>query len=204
MLKVGITGGIGSGKSTVAKIFASLGIPVYDADSAAKNLVLTNPRVRQQIINTFGEASYQNGLYNKTHISEIVFRDKKKLELLNSYIHPATIEDANNWFLTQNAPYALKEAALIFESKSNKTLDFVIGVFAPIDVRIQRTMIRDGISEEEVKARINRQMNETEKMKLCDFVIDNSGRESVITQVMDVHISLTGKALNAKEKVSAL
>lgn len=199
MLKVGITGGIGSGKSTVAKIFASLGIPVYDADRAAKRLVLTDLAMRRNIIEHFGEASYINGQYNKQHISQIVFNDKQKLELLNSIIHPATITDANKWFARQSAPYALKEAALIFESDSRKFLDYVIGVFAPEEIRIQRTIEREGISPEQVKARIDKQMNEDEKMKRCDFIIDNSGAESVISQVLDLHVTLTGIALNTKE-----
>jgi len=196
MLKVGITGGIGSGKSTVAKIFASLGIPVYDADRAAKRLVLTDETMRKKIIEHFGEASYVNGQYNKQHISTIVFSDKEKLALLNSIIHPATINDANNWFLNQNAPYALKEAALIFESDSQKHLDYIIGVFAPEHIRIQRTIDREGISADAVKARIEKQMNEDEKMSLCNYIVDNSGKESVISQVLEIHVNLCGISLN--------
>lgn len=205
MLKIGITGGIGSGKSTVAKIFSSLGIPVYDADRAAKRLVLTDLAMRRNIIEHFGETSYVNGQYNKQHIANIVFNDKEKLELLNSIIHPATILDANNWFSRQNAPYALKEAALIFESSSQGNLDYVIGVFAPEDIRIQRTIEREeGISREQVKSRINKQMNEDEKMNRCDFVIDNSGSVSVITQVLEVHVNLSGISLNKKEMADKL
>ena len=192
MLKVGITGGIGSGKSTVAKIFASLGIPVYDADRAAKRLVLTDPDMRRKITEYFGEASYLNGQYNRQHIARIVFQDKEKLELLNSIIHPATIRDANDWFLHQNAPYALKEAALIFESSGRQYLDYVIGVFAPETTRVNRTIEREGITAEQVKARISKQMNEEEKMNRCDFVIDNSGSESVISQALELHVHLCG------------
>lgn len=200
MLKVGITGGIGSGKSTVAKIFASLGIPVYDADRAAKRLVLTDGDMRRNIIEHFGEEAYLNGQYNKQYISKIVFNNKEKLELLNTIIHPATIEDANNWFLRQDAPYSLKEAALIFESDSQKHLDYVIGVFAPEAIRIQRTIDREGITAEQVKARIEKQMNEDEKMGRCNFVIDNSGKESVISQVLEIHVNLTGISLQKKEE----
>ena len=192
MLKVGITGGIGSGKSTVAKIFSSLDIPVFDADRAAKRLVLVDSTVRASIINHFGAESYINGQYNRQHIADIVFENKDKLNLLNSIIHPATIAYASNWFLKQrSSAYALKEAALIFESNGEKNLDFVIGVFAPLNIRIQRTMERDGLSEDQVMARIERQMNEDEKMKRCDFVIDNGGSSSVISQVLDTHINLT-------------
>lgn len=200
MLKVGITGGIGSGKSTVAKIFASLGIPVYDADRAAKRLVLTDLDMRKKIIENFGPESYLNGQYNRTYISHIVFNNKQKLGLLNEIIHPATIRDANKWFLRQDAPYALKEAALIFESDSKKHLDYVIGVYAPQSLRILRTVERDGITEEQVKTRIAKQMDEEEKMRLCDFVIDNSGAISVISQALEVHVQLSGIALNTKKE----
>lgn len=200
MLKVGITGGIGSGKSTVAKIFASLGIPVYDADRAAKRLVLTDLDIRKKIIENFGPESYLNGQYNRTYISHIVFNNKQKLGLLNEIIHPATIRDANKWFLRQDAPYALKEAALIFESDSKKHLDYVIGVYAPQSLRILRTVERDGITEEQVKTRIAKQMDEEEKMRLCDFVIDNSGAISVISQALEVHVQLSGIALNTKKE----
>ncbi len=198
MLKVGITGGIGSGKSTVAKIFSSLGIPVYDADRAAKRLVLTDLDMRKKIIENFGSESYINGQYNRRYISQIVFNNKQKLDLLNQIIHPATIRDANRWFLTQDAPYALKEAALIFESNSQKHLDYVIGVYAPEEIRIQRTIEREGISADEVKARINKQMDENEKMNLCDYVIDNSGSVSVITQALEVHVNLSGISKHAE------
>ncbi|MFV0606245.1 MAG: dephospho-CoA kinase [Niabella sp.] len=168
MLKIGITGGIGSGKSTVAKIFSSLGIPVYDADRAAKRLVLTDLEMRQQIIQHFGQDAYIKGQYNKKYISEIVFSNREKLNLLNSIIHPATIADANRWFTRQEALYALKEAALIFESNSRQYLDYVIGVFAPEAIRIQRTIEREGITSEQVKDRIAKQMNEDEKMRFCN------------------------------------
>lgn len=200
MLKVGITGGIGSGKSTIANIFSSLGIPLYDADRAAKRLVLSDLEMRQNIITHFGVESYVQGQYNKKYISDIVFNNKEKLDLLNSIIHPATIADANRWFSRQDAPYALKEAALIFESDSGRFLDYVIGVYAPEDIRIKRTIEREGISETQVKARMSKQMNEEEKMKLCDFVIDNSGSESVITQVLELHVNLSGIALTTAEK----
>ncbi len=198
MLKVGITGGIGSGKSTVAKIFSSLGIPVYDADRAAKRLVLTDLDMRKKIIENFGSESYINGQYNRRYISQIVFNNKQKLDLLNQIIHPATIRDANRWFLTQDAPYALKEAALIFESNSQKHLDYVIGVYAPEEIRIQRTIERESISADEVKARINKQMDENKKMNLCDYVIDNSGSVSVITQALEVHVNLSGISKHAE------
>lgn len=201
MLKVGITGGIGSGKSTVARIFASLGIPVYDADRAAKRLLLTDDNIRHRITEHFGEASYKNGQYNKQHIAEIVFNNDDKLKLLNAIIHPATINDANNWFLHQTAaPYAIKEAALIFESGSEKYLDIVIGVFAPEDIRIQRIVERENTTAAHVITRMKKQMHEDEKMGRCNYVINNSGKESLISQVVELHVTLTGIALQQKQE----
>lgn len=204
MLKVGITGGMGSGKSTIARIFSTFGIPVYDADRAAKRLVLTNNNIRHSIIKHFGEASYINGQYNKQHIAAIVFNNEEKLKLLNAIIHPATISDANNWFLQQTAPYALKEAALIFESGSEKYLDMVIGVFAPEEIRIQRIIERENTTAEHVIARMKKQMAEDEKMSRCNYVINNSGKESVISQVVQLHITLTGIAIHPTKKADSV
>lgn len=204
MLKVGITGGMGSGKSTIARIFSSFGIPVYDADRAAKRLVLTNNNIRHSIIKHFGKASYINGQYNKQHIAAIVFNNEEKLKLLNAIIHPATISDANNWFLQQTAPYALKEAALIFESGSEKYLDMVIGVFAPEEIRIQRIIERENTTAEHVIARMKKQMAEDEKMSRCNYVINNSGKESVISQVVQLHVTLTGIAIQPTKKADSV
>lgn len=190
MLKIGLTGGIGSGKSTIAKIFFTLGIPVYDADSAAKKLMVTSPQIKQGIIETFGEEAYIGGQLNRPYIASIVFNNEEKLKQLNNITHPVTIQDSVDWFNMQDAPYAIKEAALIFESDSHKHLDYVIGVYSPEKLRIERTMKRDNITEEKVRERINKQMNEEQKMKLCDFVIDNSGTQSVIEQVYQLHIKL--------------
>jgi dephospho-CoA kinase len=187
MLKVGITGGIGSGKSTIAKIFEVLGIPVYYADDAAKRLMNEDDALKEKIEKAFGEETYNNGLLNRAYLSSVVFNSPEKLELLNSIVHPATIADADKWMQQQNTPYVLKEAALIFESGSNKKLDKVIGVFTPAEQRIQRVMQRDNISEEAVKARMSKQMNEDEKMRLCDYVINNDEQEMVIPQVLKIH-----------------
>lgn len=196
MLKIGITGGIGSGKSTVAKIFATLAIPVYDADIAAKNLMNTNETVKSNIIKYFGEESYKNNMLNRSYLSSIVFKSKEKLQLLNSITHPVTIANANEWFQKEQAPYALKEAALIFESNSNQYLDYVIGVAAPEAIRIMRIMQRNNLSKEDVLKIMSRQMDEDEKMKRCDFIIDNSGKASVIQQVFKLHQQLLQMAGN--------
>lgn len=190
MLKIGITGGIGSGKSTVAKIFAILGIPVYYADGAAKRLMETNAELQQSLTAVFGDQLYQDGQLNRPFLANLVFNDADKLAQLNALVHPATLKDAEEWMQRQTAPYCLKEAALIFESGSQQNLDYVIGVYAPESLRIQRVVQRDGVKQEQVLARMNKQINETIKMRLCDFVIANDEQQMVIPQVMALHEKL--------------
>jgi dephospho-CoA kinase len=194
MLKVGLTGGIGSGKSTVAEAFRVLGVPVYNADSRSKVLVNQHPDLKRRIINSFGEESYLNGIYNRKYIASIVFQDAAKLSLLNSLIHPYTIADAESWFAAQQAAYALKEAAILFESGADKYVDIVIGVTAPVHLKIDRIIQRDGITAIEIMDRMNRQMDEEEKMKLCDWVIVNDETASIIDQVLTIHETLLRKS----------
>jgi len=190
MLKVGLTGGIGSGKSTIAKIFEVLGIPVYYADDAAKQIMNTDKQLKEALVKNFGEKTYEGGQLNRPYLASLVFADKQKLELLNSLTHPATIRDANRWILQQTSPYIIKEAALLFESGANKYLDHVIGVFAPPELRIRRAMERDNTTREEVLQRMSRQMDEEAKMKLCDFIITNDEQHLVIPQVQQLHEQL--------------
>ncbi len=187
LLKIGLTGGIGSGKSTVAQMFAVLGIPVYSADEASKRLMVENEELKSAIIHHFGKDSYVDGNLNREYLAKLVFNDNEKLSLLNSLVHPATLSDAASWIKKQVAPYIIKEAALIFESGSNKSLDYVIGVDAPKDLRIQRAMLRDNISAQQVEDRINKQMDEQEKLQLCDYVIVNNEHQLVIPQVIALH-----------------
>jgi len=187
MLTIGLTGGIGSGKTTVAKIFEVLGIPVYYADEEAKRIMNEDETLRTKIIALFGDEAYSNGVLNRRHISAIVFKDKGKLQQLNAIVHPVTIADSDRWFRSQTTPYAIKEAALIFESGSNKRLDYVIGVSSPIDLRIKRVMSRDNVSKSEIERRIQNQMSEEEKMKLCDFLIFNDEEQLMIPQVLALH-----------------
>src|SRR5436190_18360665 len=171
MLKVGITGGIGSGKSTVAKVFEVLGIPVYYADDAAKRLMNEDEELKEKILQHFGNDMYTNGKLDRKQMAELVFSSPVKLDQLNKLVHPATIADAENWMKRQTSAYTLKEAALIFESGAQENLDSVIGVSAPAPLRMQRAIKRDNIKKEEVIARMDKQMDETIKMKLCNFVI---------------------------------
>ena len=187
MLKIGLTGGIGSGKTTVARIFEVLGIPVYYADDAAKELMNEDKDLRQQIIENFGTQSYIDGKLNRSFLAEVVFSDPEKTQLINSIIHPATIANAEKWMQIQRAPYAIKEAALIFEANAQKNLDLVIGVSSRYELRMQRVISRDGINEDAVKKRMENQMDEKQKMDRCDFVIYNNESALLIPQVFELH-----------------
>lgn len=187
MLRIGITGGIGSGKSTVADIFNVLGIPVYRSDDASKRLMVEDKELKKNIIESFGEESYINGILNRKYLAAQVFNDSQKIALLNSFVHPATINDARQWMEKQHTSYIIKEAALIFESGSEKFLDYVIGVKSPVDLRVSRAMKRDSVTREQVEARMKLQMDEDEKMKSCDFIIINDEQQMLIPQVLLLH-----------------
>jgi dephospho-CoA kinase len=187
MLKIGLTGGIGSGKTTVARVFETLGIPVYYADNRTKELMNNNSTVKENILAHFGAESYINNELDRKYLASVVFNNKEKLELLNSITHPVTIKDAEEWMQQQKTPYAIKEAALLFESGAVEHLDQVIGVYAPQHIRVKRVMERDGLPAEEVMKRIGRQLDEDMKMKLCDHVITNNELELVIPQVVKLH-----------------
>ena len=195
---LGLTGGIGSGKSIVARVFENLGIPVYNADTAAKRLMEEDPELRASISFLFGEDAYLNGKLNRSYISSVVFRDHNKLEALNALVHPVTIRDGETWMKKQQSPYAIKEAALIFESGTQSQLDLVIGVSAPRHIRIQRVIQRDNVTREDVLKRMNNQISETIKMRLCDHVIINDDAQLVIPQVLLLHDELLRIAASKK------
>ena len=187
MLRIGLTGGIGSGKTTVAKIFEVLQVPVYYADAASKRLYHTDKELMQNLKQHFGEDVYTNGELNRAKLAQVVFSNPVQLTVLNSLVHPPTIRDAEAWMQRQTAPYLVKEAALLFESGSVRGLDYVIGVYAPQHLRIKRVMSRDGSTRDEALARMERQLDENIKMKLCDFVIQNNELEAVLPQVLLLH-----------------
>ncbi len=193
-LRVGITGGIGSGKTTVCGIFESIGVPVYDADSWAKWLIRHDQSVRQSIIDIFGEDAYlPGGEYNRPLVASIVFKDKDKLNALNAAVHPAVERHSLAWHRQQaesGHPYTLREAALLIESGGYRFLDALIVVAAPEALRIRRVMDRDGVTEAAVQARIKNQLPESEKIRLADFVINNDGQHSLVRQVWAVHHAL--------------
>lgn len=187
-LKIGITGGIGVGKSVVTKIFKVLGIPTYDADKEAKDIMIKNDAVRDALISTFGsEVYFEDGSLNREWLGKRVFSNSVELNKLNAIVHPAVIQDADDWANSQTSTYSVKEAALLFESGSYKKLDINILVVSPLELRIKRVMERDRVDREEVLRRISKQMPEEEKEKLADYLIYNDDEHSLIDQVIDLH-----------------
>ncbi|MFZ4863932.1 dephospho-CoA kinase [Sphingobacterium sp. Mn56C] len=190
-LKVGITGGIGSGKSFVSKIFKTMAVPFYDADWEAKQIMVTNASVREALIAHFGpEVYFNDGSLNRRLLSETVFNHADKLRLINSIVHPVVIQEAVAWADKQTAAYSLKEAALLFETGSYKTLDYTILVTAPEELRIQRVIERDTVSREEVINRIQKQLPDAEKIAKADFVIVNDQHSPLLPQIINIHQKL--------------
>lgn len=188
-MQIGITGGIGSGKSLVCHIFTLLGVPVYDADSRAKTLMTTDGILVSQIKKEFGVLSFRaDGSLNREYLAEHVFGNPDKLKILNSLVHPRVGEDYAHWVTEQTSSYALKEAALLFEAKSNQALDKIIVVSAPEELRIQRVLQRDKHrTEQQVKDIIRNQLEDEKKVKLADYVILNDERTPLIPQVIALH-----------------
>lgn len=188
MLKIGITGGIGTGKSTICDIFALLGIPVYNADKAAKRLMATNEDLKKQLIATFGTAAFTStGDLDTTYIANKVFTDEKALKQLNALVHPAVLADFDQWCSQQIAPYVLKEAALLIESGSYKQCDYTILVESPLALRIQRLLSRDNSSEAQIRARIANQLSEEEKAKVANYLLLNDEKHLLIPQILALH-----------------
>ncbi len=192
MIKVGITGGIGTGKTTVCKLFEMMNIPVYYADTKAKQLMTGNKAVKRKIMDLLGkEAYFKNGRLDRKYISSKVFNNKALLDSLNAIVHPAVAEDFEDWAeLHKHEKYILKEAALLIESGSYKLLDKLVLVTSDIELIINRVMLRDNTTQEQVQKRINAQLSEAKKIKHADYVIENSGKIGLILQVIDLHKQL--------------
>jgi len=198
MLKIGLTGNIGSGKTTVAQVFELLGIPVFYADDEAKKVMVTDQMLIEGIKQTFGTQAYFNdGSLNRKYISGIVFNNKAELEKLNALVHPAVFRAFDSFDqLHKDAPYVIREAAILFESGSYKMCDRAIMITAPLETRIARVMERDGISRADVESREARQLSQDEKLKLANDVIINDGKQLVIPQVIALHELYLSLALN--------
>ncbi len=189
MQKVGLTGGIGSGKSAVATLLRLLGVPVYDADKRAKALMASLPELRDALTTLLGvEAFRPDDTLNTSFIASRVFSDDALLTKLNTAVHPYVRKDFESWTVKHvSVPYVVEEAAVLIESGAHEQMDQVILVTAPVEVRVRRVMARDGVSEHAVKSRIDRQMSDQEKIPYADFILINDGARSLIRQVMDIH-----------------
>ena len=187
MKVIGLTGGIGSGKSTVLYMFQDLGAAVYMTDKVAKRILETSERVRTKIISLLGESAYTKTLPNRKFIAEVVFYNPSKLKALNAIVHPEVANDFQSFLQAQNAPYVIYESALLFETDSNKNCDEVVLVTAPTAVKIERIQKRDLVSEVEIFARMNNQMTDSEKIPLADYVLENTTLESLEQQVLSLH-----------------
>ncbi|RKR84762.1 dephospho-CoA kinase [Mucilaginibacter gracilis] len=189
MLKVGITGNIGSGKTTISKVFEVLGIPVFYADDHAKRVMTDDPILIEAIKATFGDESYfEDGSLNRKYLANIVFNNNQQLAKLNAIAHPATFRAFDNWVKNVgHVPYILKEAALLFESSSYKLCDKSMMVFAPLELRMNRVILRDNITAAEFESRNSKQFADEDKLKLADYVITNDDSKLVIPQVLALH-----------------
>jgi dephospho-CoA kinase len=191
MIKVGVTGGIGTGKSTVCKIFESLGIPVYYADQEARSLSDHHPEIIKGVKDLFGSDIYADNQLNRKKVGELVFANKQLLASLNQIIHPVVAQHFEHWLqINAAAPYVMKEAAILFESGAYKQVDKIITVTSPKELRLARVMQRDQLSREEVEQRMLNQMDEVEKIRQSDFVINNNDIDLLVTQVLQVHNAL--------------
>lgn len=170
---VGLTGGIGSGKTTVAKLFEKFGIPIYIADDQAKHLMNTSPKLKEKIKTLFGEEAYQNNTLNRSFIASKVFTDATRLEQLNALVHPAVQEHFQQWVTEQDAPYVIKESAILFEHGNHKYCDKTILVTAPKELRIERVQQRDQSSKKQISDRMDKQWSDAQKIPLADYIINN-------------------------------
>ena len=192
MLRIGLTGGIGSGKSYISNIFRHLGVKVFDADEIAKRILDSNPGVRIKLSDLFGEGIYTEGKFNRQEAAKRVFKDAELLRKMNAIVHPEVLTSFNSWAESYSSfPYVMKEAAIIFESGANKFLDAVINISAPEDMRIRRVMVRDSASRDEVIARMGHQWSEKERIDMADFVLVNDEKSMLIPQIIEIHNALT-------------
>jgi dephospho-CoA kinase len=191
MITIGLTGGIGSGKSTIAKMFRELDVPVYDSDIEAKILMTTSPQLKREITSLLGEAAYKEGELDRTYIASKVFSDQNILKKLNAIVHPAVREHFEQWRGLQNAPYVIQETALIFENGMEDYYDYVILVKAPVELRLKRVMERDGVEESDVRKRMDQQVSDILKIDKANFIIENRDLGNSRNKVSQLHNILT-------------
>lgn len=193
---VGLTGGIGSGKSTVAKMFMELGVPVYDSDAEAKKLMATSPGVKSKIIELLGNEAYKDDILNRPYIANKVFKDPNLLERLNGIVHPAVREHFIEWAKRKETPYVIQETALIFENDAQDKYDYTILVTAPVETRIQRVVERDKVATQAVIDRMKNQLDDEHKKELAHYSIENLDLDKTKKKVKELHLKLL--ALSSK------
>ncbi len=191
MVIVGLTGGIGSGKSTIAKMFEDLGVAVYYADDEAKKLMNTSPQIRIKLIDEFGEKTFENGNLNRAYLAEIIFNDKEKLQIINAIVHPEVDKHFKNWVSKQKGIFVIQENAILFESNKQDSFDYIITVTAPKETRIKRVIKRDKVSEQQIISRMKNQFDDAEKIKNSNFVINNINLSQSKQQVKNIYQKLT-------------
>ncbi|WP_299392498.1 dephospho-CoA kinase [uncultured Gelidibacter sp.] len=184
---IGLTGGIGSGKTTVAKMFQDLGVPLYIADERAKQLMNTSEAIKNELIALFGEEAYVNNKLNRTFLASKIFEDADLLKQMNAIVHPKVGEDFTQWASEQDSPYVMKEAAIIFENDMASHYDFIITVVADLDKRIARVRERDNTTEDKIMAIVNNQLSDEVKVNNSDFVITNHDIDQTKDQVHIIH-----------------
>lgn len=191
---VGLTGGIGSGKSTVAAMFQELGVPVYNSDERAKRLMNTSKKIKKQLIELLGKKAFQDNKLNRPFIAEKVFNDASLLSQLNGIVHPVVRENFMSWSKKQNSPYVIQETALIFENKSQELYDIIILVTAPKEARINRVLSRDKTTKEQVEARMNNQLDDSLKIPMANYIVENIDLKSTRTKVIEVHKAILSES----------
>ncbi|MDR1056747.1 MAG: dephospho-CoA kinase [Prevotellaceae bacterium] len=193
MLKIGLTGGIGSGKTVVCEAFKCLGIPVYQADTEAKRLYDTDEILRRQMIELFGSDLYKGQFLDRKILASIIFNDREALNTINKLVHPAVERDFNDWASQQHTvPYVIQEAAILFESGIARLMDKTITISAPETLRIWRASLRDNVSTEDIRRRIENQMNDNERNCLADFIIVSNDITPMLPQILNIHNKLIG------------
>lgn len=182
-ISIGLTGGIGSGKSFISYLLSMMNCPVYDSDSRAKKLMHESLEIKESLIKYFGHSVYQNGVLNRTYLSNQVFNNSEKLQRLNSIVHPVVLKDLDHFLEQKSSPFLAVESAILFESKIYKKVDIIVGVVAPMELRLKRTVKRDQVSKEAVIARINNQMSDDEMKSQCDYIIHNDEESALLPQL---------------------
>ena len=190
MVVVGITGGIGSGKTTIANYIKSFGIPLYVADKEAKALMNRSKVIKRKLIQLFGDKAYVDGKLNRPFLAKMIFNDKSLLNQMNAIVHPKVASHFKRWLKKQDAPYILKEAAIIFENNLQSNYDYIITVVADADLRIERILDRDETTREKIEAIIKNQWTDSQKEKLSDFVITNNDLDLAKKQALQIHTKL--------------